>query len=200
MNFILESPARALLAGLAITVLALAIWLGTNPVDVQGLLSVLLRLVHVVAAMAWIGSVFFVNFVQLEALAEADEAGRAAIARWIVPRVAAGIRHASHLVVLSGALLLVASGYVLGEWVFTSAVYVPPPRSAMLWMGALGGLLMWAFVHFAIGPSLKIVLGETAADADAKLRAREVVKRYARLNLVLALPVVFAMVGAAHLA
>jgi uncharacterized membrane protein len=58
---------------------------------------------------------------------------------------------------------------------------------------------MWAFVNFVIWPSLKIVLGQTAGDADAKALARQTVKRYARLNLVLAVPVTFAMVSAAHL-
>lgn len=199
MNTLLETPGRALLAGLAIAALILAAWIVTDPVDGTGLISVLLRFVHVVAAMAWIGLVFFVNFVQMGALAEADEAGRGAIQRWIVPRAAAGYRHASHLVVLSGILLLIASGYVLGEWVFASAVYMPPARTAALWAGALGGLLMWALVHFAIWPNLKIVLGETAADDSARSQARQSLKLYARLNLVLASPVTFAMVAAAHL-
>jgi hypothetical protein len=36
-------------------------------------------------------------------------------------------------------------------------------------------------------------------DAETQARARQTVKRYARLNLVLALPVTFMMVAAAHL-
>jgi uncharacterized membrane protein len=199
MNTLLETPGRALLAGLAITALVLVLWIADNPVDGTGLISVLLRFVHVIGAMAWVGLVFFVNFVQIGALAEADEAGRGAIHRWIVPRVAAGYRHASHLVLVSGVLLLIASGYVLGEWVFASAVYMPSARTTTLWAGVLGGLIMWALVHFAIWPNLKIALGETAADDGARNQARQSVKRYARLNLMLALPVTFAMVAAAHL-
>lgn len=199
MNFLLDTPFRALIAGLAVAGLLLAAWLLTGPVDPHGLISALLRFVHVVAAMGWIGLVFFVNFVQLKALEEADEASRSAIATWIVPRVATGFRHASHLTVLSGALLLVATGYLLGDWVFSSAVYMSPLRTFMLAAGAFGGLLMWAFVNFVIWPSLKIALGQTAGDAGAKAQARQTVRLYARLNLVLALPVTFAMVSTAHL-
>src|SRR3990172_2254942 len=90
MNSLLDGPVRTLIAGLAIASLALAAWLLAAPVDPRGLVSVLLRFVHVAAAMAWIGLVFFVNFVQLAALEAADEASRGAIAKWIVPRVAAG--------------------------------------------------------------------------------------------------------------
>jgi len=199
MNFLLDSPVRALIAGLVVAGLMLAAWLLTGPVDSYGLISVLLRFVHVVAAMTWIGLIFFVNFVQLPAFEEADEAARSAIANWIAPRVAAGFRHASHLTLLSGALLLISTGYLLGEWFFSSSIYIPPQRTAMLTAGALGGIVMWAFVNFVIWPSLKIVLGQTAGDADAKALARQTVKRYARLNLVLAVPVTFAMVSAAHL-
>lgn len=196
MNYVLETPFRSLLTGLGIAGLALTAWLVTGPVDPIELTSVLLRFVHVVSAMAWIGLVFFVNFVQLKALEEADEASRNAISKWIVPRVAAGFRHASHLTVISGGMLLILTGYLLVEWVNSSAAYLPLPRILMLVAGALGGLVMWVLVNFVIGPSLKIAL---TGDAAGKARARQTVKRYARLNLVLALPVAFAMVAAAHL-
>jgi uncharacterized membrane protein len=199
MNFLLDSPARAFGLGLGFAAIALTVWLLTGPVDPRGLLSVLLRFVHVLSAMVWVGLIFFVNFIQLGVLQEADESSRNAISKWIVPRVATIFVHASHLVVLSGVLLLVSTGYLLGDWVFSSAVYMPAPRSLMLAIGVLGGILMWTFVNFAIRPSLKVALGLTAGDGDAKARARGIVKRYARLNLILALPVTFIMVAATHL-
>lgn len=199
MNFLLDHPVRSLFAGLAVAALAFAVWVFTGPVDARGLISILLRFIHVVAAMVWIGFVFFVNFIQLPVLEEADAASRSTISRWVVPRVASGFRHASHLTVLAGALLLVSTGYLSGEWAFSSAVYISPIRTMMLTAGVLGGVLMWGFVNLAIWPSLKIALGQTAGDARAQDRARQTVRRYARLNLILALPVIFLMVVAAHL-
>ena len=78
----------------------------------------------------------------------------------------------------------------------------PPSRLTVEAKRLFAGLdgAMWAIVHFAIWPSLKIVLGETAADADARDGARKALARFARINLVLSLPVTFAMVAAAHLA
>ena len=149
--------------------------------------------------MVWVGLIFFVNFIQLRALQDADVPARSAIAKWIVPHVATMFRHASHLTVLSGALLLVATGYLFGSWVFASAVYMPPTRILTFFTGAFSGLLMWVFVNLVIWPSLKIVLGQTSGDAATQARARLTVKRYARLNLVLALPVTLSMVAAAHL-
>ena len=196
---LLDNPARAVIAGLVLAAVTLAVGLLIGPVDPRGLVSVLLRFVHVLSAMVWVGLIFFVNFIQLRALEEADVPARGAIGKWIVPHVATMFRHASHLTVLSGALLLVAAGYLFGSWVFASAVYMPPTRILMFFAGAFGGLLMWVFVNLVIWPSLKIVLGQTSGDAATQARARRTVKRYARLNLVLALPVTLSMVAAAHL-
>jgi len=134
-----DNPARAVAVGLVLAGLALAMWLLTGTVDPRGLISGLLRFVHVLSAMVWVGLIFFVNFIQLRALQEADVPARSAIAKWIVPHVTTLFRHASHLTVLSGALLLVATGYLLGSWVFASAVYMPLARALMLAAGALGG-------------------------------------------------------------
>jgi uncharacterized membrane protein len=199
MSTILANAKHAFLAGLAITAAILLIWLATAGADRIGLAAFLLRVVHVFAAMLWIGMVWFVNFIQLAALAEADDAGRSQILRTIVPRVAETFRHASHAVLATGALLLVTSGYILDRWLFASAVHVPTARGWLILVGVAGGISMWALVHFAIWPSLRIVLGEVAGDAAAKAAARERIRVCARLNLVLAAPVTFLMAAAAHL-
>jgi hypothetical protein len=46
---------------------------------------------------------------------------------------------------------------------------------------------------------MQVVLGMRPGDDGAKAQARARVVLFARLNLVLSLPVVFAMVAAAHL-
>jgi uncharacterized membrane protein len=70
-------------------------------------------------------------------------------------------------------------------------------RSVLLWSGAIAGALMWGLVQFAIWPNLQIVLG--SADGEAKAVARQRVRSFARLNLVLSIPVTFVMVAATHL-
>ena len=199
MNDILGDPKKSLLLGLAISVAILIAWMAVAGVDRIGLLSFLLRWTHVFSAIIWVGMIWFVNFIQFAAIRDADDAGKAAIHKFIVPKVALTFRHTSHAVLLTGILLLITSGYLLDRLVFTSAVYVPPLRNALLWSGTLAGFAMWAFVHFKIWPNIKVVLGETPGDADAKMRARDSVRIYARLNLILSVPVTFVMIAAAHL-
>ena len=63
----------------------------------------------------------------------------------------------------------------------------------------LGGLVMWMLVHMYIWPSLRLALGLRPGDEAAKAAARERVRLFARLNLLIAVPVTLAMVAAAHL-
>lgn len=199
MKAITETPARALLAGVAATVLILVLWLAAEGADGLGLVSFLLRWVHIFAGILWVGLIWFVNFIQFSALQSADDAGRRTLMTLVVPRVAMSFRHASHLTLVTGVLLLFTSGYLFGSFVFPTEVYIPPSRSLMLWLGVLGGLVMWAFVHFIIWPNLRIVLGDVPGDAAAKDQARQKVKTFARLNLALSIPVTFLMVAAGHL-
>ena len=81
----------------------------------------------------WIGVElrFFTTLREAQVLIE-NWRRRSAIFRWIVPRVAAGFRHASHLTVVASALLLVSTGYLFGECAFSSTVYVSPARTMLL--------------------------------------------------------------------
>jgi uncharacterized membrane protein len=199
MQPIVANPRASLWTGLAIAAAVLVIWLVTAGADAMGVFSFLIRLLHVLAAMVWIGLVVFVNFVQLVALQSADEQERGFLHKAIVGNVAWWFRHASSLTVVSGAILLVTTGYLLPQLVYGAGVYVPPSRAWLIGSGVLGALAMWMFVHMFIWPSMQVVLGLRPGDADAKARARIRVITFARLNLILTVPVTLAMVAAAHL-
>lgn len=199
MTSVLSSARNALIAGTAVAVLALVAAIAVDGADRLGLISLLLRAIHVVAAMVWVGMIWFVNFVQHAAVTNSDDAGRGTLMRLVVPNVAWIFRHASHLVLLSGALLTLPTGYLLGSWVFGAPVYVSLVKSLLMWGAAAGAVAMWAFVHMIIWPNLQIVLGQRPGNADAKAAARSKVALYARANLLLAVPVTVLMVAATHL-
>jgi uncharacterized membrane protein len=196
---ILDNPRASLGAGLGIAAVVLCIWVATAGADGFGLVAFLIRFVHVLAAMVWIGLVFFVNFVQLVALQAADEQVRGFLHKAVVPNVAWWFRHASTVTVASGALLLVTAGYVFPMLAYGTGVYVPPARALLIWSAVLAALAMWMFVHMFIWPSMQVVLGLRPGDANAKAQARARVATFARLNLIIAVPVTLAMVAAAHL-
>lgn len=194
----LQSPAKALVLGAIAAALLLLVALAGSGIDRIGLVAVLLRWLHVAAGIVWLGMVWFVNFIQLVAVAEADGPARGAIMRHVVPRVALTFRHASHLTVLSGLALLFTSGYLGGSLVYSSAVFIPTSRNILMWSGTVAALAMYMFVHMMIWPGLRVVLGIENAEAAAVAAARAKVATYARWNLLLSVPVTLAMVAAAH--
>lgn len=195
----LATPAKALALGGIVAALLLAAALMAGGTDGLGLVSMLLRWLHIGAGIVWLGMVWFVNWIQLTAIAQAEGAERGAILKHIVPRVALTFRHASHLTVVTGVLLLFTTGYLGSSLVYSSAVFIPTSRNILMWTGTLAAMAMYMFVHMMIWPGLRLVLGIEKAEPEAVADARARVATYARWNLALSVPVTLAMVAAAHL-
>lgn len=185
----LDSANRALLTGIAALATVLLIAMLSARMALPETLTLLSRAAHVFTAMIWIGSVWFVNFIQLAVLAQADDPAKKSILTWIVPRVAKQFTLMSALTFVTGFILLAALGYL---------THRPLSSSIWLWLGVLGATVMLGFIHAKIGPALRIVLDPAVTDPAAKADARNTVRVFARLNLLLAFPVTFAMVAGAH--
>ncbi len=200
MDHILASPKRSAIAGFVMAFAMIGIWIGYSGPDWFEVLSFAFRWVHVLAGVIWVGLVFFVNYVQLVAMYEVDDKERAFIGKVIGSRVAWWFRQASHWSVLTGIALLVLTGYLLPSVFYDdTGMFAPLARVVLIWIGAIGGFVMWAFVHMVIWPNLQVMSGARPGDADAKARARIKVRNYARGNLILSVPVIFAMLASGHL-
>lgn len=199
MKAVLLSPDRAFAAGAVLAGILFLLYLGLGGSLDHAFGAFVLRWVHVVAAIIWVGLIWFVNFVQLPALAALDDSGRATVMSAIAPNVAWWFRHAATVTVAAGLLLAFANGYALDALTLGAVSGFAVPKHIMLGIGMWLGLAMWGLVWFVIWPNLKKVLGPTPVDAVAKQRAREKVRAFARKNLVLSIPVTFAMVAAQNL-
>jgi uncharacterized membrane protein len=197
MNWITSTPARAFVAGLALVLVVALIWLAAwgseyRNVYLPNIGFVLFRIVHILAAMIWVGLIWYVNFVQLVAVEALDDAGRAAVHKEVAPRVAFWFRHMATLTVLTGVVLI----FYTEHMTFGG---IAAPKGALLIVAAILGFAMLGIVHGVIWPGMQVILGLRPDTAEAKQAARKRVKTFARLNLVLAIPTTAAMVGAAHL-
>lgn len=145
----------------------------------------LARVLHVGAAVVWGGFIVFVNVVQLVALAAASDSERPVILRQIVPRTARVFGIAADVTLLTGFALLVP---------MVAALDARP----LLLAGVLGGIAMWGIVRFVLKPSVAIVTGQRVTGDAERTRARQRIAFWARMNLVLLLPVTVAMLLAVH--
>lgn len=192
-----DSLRFAALLGLTVALMLLA-WAGAAANgDVAILAGLVLRILHVLLAAAWVGLIVFMNLIHIPAIDTIDDATRAAIVKAYVPKIASSFLHLAHGTVFSGLLLLVPTGYALSQIVYGTPVFVPAARVHMLAAGAIGGIAMWAVVILVVTPRLRQI-ADPATPTDVRGKSRAIVKRFARLNLALLLPVTVAMIAAAH--
>ncbi len=162
----------------------------------------LFRWLHVVAAMMWVGLLYYFNFVQIVAMPAMPDELKPAIGRHIAPRALFWFRWAAVATLLSGLILAVLNGYLLE----TLTLGIASPGGAFssfshtllgigMWLGLIMAFNVWALIW----PAQKKVLGLVPAEAAEKQRAARRAMLVSRGNTVLSLPMLFCMVGAQNL-
>lgn len=181
-------------------VLAVAIGLAVDGVGFSDLTFIVW--IHVLAGIVWIGLLYYFNFVQVPAMAEAaaDQGGPggAGISRYVAPRALAWFRWGAVVTWLTGAGFLFHTGqlddaFALGQLTETTNRY-----ALTIGIGAWLGTIMLFNVWVLIWPNQKKVLGLVEASADEINRARRVAFLASRTNTMLSVPMLASMVGFGH--
>lgn len=164
----------------------------------SGILA-LLRMLHILAGITWIGLLYYFNFVQTPSFAEFDADTRSVAIRKLVPRALAWFRYAALITFLAGAAYFLIKMTDIGWDQITSDYAV----AILSGMGL--GTLMFLNVWGVIWPKQKIVIAsaeKVAAGGEADPRAADSGRRgllASRTNVVLSIPMLFFMVTGAHL-
>ncbi len=159
----------------------------------EGLLF-LLRWIHIVAGVAWIGMLWFFNFAQGPFMNQVDAPVKTAVTQKLAPVTLWYFRWGAMITFLSGWILISIMGH---SWGFG---YLESSRGVIILTGALMGTLMWANVWFVIWPRQKKAIaaanGEQVEGLPAMARRAFLASR---TNTLLSIPLLFMMAGAVHL-
>ena len=150
------------------------------------LLDVLFRYAHIVFGVAWIGLLYYFNFVQTEYVKEADDGAKADVMAKLAPRALWWFRWAALFTFLTGLILL--------WWISSQQRY-----NLGIVLGALMGTIMMLNVWGIIWPNQKKALGIVEADADTKAASARTAMLFSRTNTLLSIPMLFAMVSAQNI-
>lgn len=159
---------------------------------------------HVFAGIIWIGLLYYFNFVQVPALAEAasDEGGPggAGITKYIVPRGLAWFRWGALATWLTGAAFLMHTpkGSFAGAFMLGLGGESVHAYNMTIGIGAWLGTIMLFNVWVLIWPNQKKILGIVEVSADRIAKARKVAFMASRTNTLLSIPLIMCMVGAGH--
>ncbi|RMF97629.1 MAG: hypothetical protein D6727_05135 [Gammaproteobacteria bacterium] len=157
--------------------------------------------IHVFVGIIWIGLLYYFNFVQVQALAEAaaDEGGPggAGISKYVAPRALLWFRWAALLTWLSGATYLLERGELLNAFLLGNG-NGDPVYGLTIGVGAWLGSIMLFNVWILIWPNQKKVLGLVEASAEEIAKAKRIAFLASRTNTMLSIPLLMSMVGAHH--
>jgi len=157
----------------------------------------LLRWIHFLSGITWIGLLYYLNFVQTPFFAETEAPVRSGAQQKLLPRVMWWFRWGAMITFLSGWL------YLLHYWIGRRGIN--DPGTWVILLGGILGSVMWFNVWFVIWPRQKLVIqnaidtaaGKPANPAVAPAGARAGLA--SRTNVVLSMPLLFLMGAASHL-
>ena len=124
----------------------------------EDLVFMLLRFLHFLFGIMWIGLLYYFNFVQTPFFGETDPAVRSGAIQKLVPRALWWFRWGAMGTVIFGLLYLLI-------WWAMRLNYAMTPWTVAIFTGGFLGLFMWANVWFVIWPNQKIVIGNATAMA-----------------------------------
>lgn len=162
-------------------------------------LVMLLRWIHFFSGVAWIGHLYYFNFVQGEFFKEIEAPVKNQAFSKLVPKALWWFRWGAMGTFLSGvAMLMLAAKDLGGDFMKTSyGIYIS--------IGGLMGILMFLNVWLIIWPKQKImiasansVIGGGAADPQAAIVAPQAALA-SRTNVLFSIPLLFFMGACRHL-
>ena len=154
----------------------------------------LVRWLHVVSGVMWIGILWYFNFVQIPSMPKIPDEQKPAIGKVIAPAALFWFRHAAMATIITGLILAAMNGYI-GDAITIGLVDGVAKHTAIgigMWLGTI----MWFNVWFVIWPNQKKALGIVEADEDAKKKAARTAMLFSRTNTLLSVPMLYAMVSA----
>lgn len=157
----------------------------------------LLRWIHFLSGITWIGLLYYFNLVQTPFFAETEPPVRSGAVQKLVPRALWWFRWGAMVTFLSGLLIVL---HRMGQGGFFAGSY-----GWAILLGGLMGTIMWANVWFVIWPYQRIVIqnamdtagGKPANPAAAPAGARAGLA--SRTNTLFSIPMLFYMGAASHL-
>jgi uncharacterized membrane protein len=158
----------------------------------------LLRWIHFLAGITWIGMLYYFNFVQTPFFAETEAPVRTGAIIKLVPRALWWFRWGAMFTFLAGILIYI---HKLAE---SGADFFTTNYGAAITIGGLIGTLMFLNVWLVIWPAQQVVIASTTQVAqggqalpEAASRARRAALT-SRTNTVLSIPMLFYMGAASH--
>ena len=148
-----------------------------------------MRWLHVLSGVMWIGLLWYLNFVQVPTMPKIQPVeSRTAITKFIAPTVLFWFRYAALATVITGLLLAWMNGYIVQALTLR-------PGFIMIGVGMWMALIMAFNVWFIIWPNQQKILGLVDATAEEKAAAAPKALYASRFNTMFSIGMLYCMVA-----
>jgi uncharacterized membrane protein len=186
MGAIFQSLGRTVTAGVVLLIV-LILAVSTAKYD-HAWGAFVMRWLHVMSGVMWIGLLWYFNFVQIPSMPKIPDEQKPAIGKVIAPTALFWFRWAALATVVTGALLATMNSYI-GQALMLQRPFTP------IGIGMWLGLIMAFNVWFIIWPNQKKALGIVTVTPEEKAKAARVAMLTSRANTMLSIPMLFCMVA-----
>ena len=186
MGAILQSLGRTVAAG--VVLLVVIVLLAGNVQLSHAWGAFVMRWLHVMSGVMWIGLLWYFNFVQIPSMPKIPDEQKPAIGKVIAPTALFWFRWAALATVVTGLLLAAMNGYIGQALTFTKPFHA-------IGIGMWLALVMAFNVWFIIWPNQKKALGIVTVAAEEKAKAARTAMLTSRINTLLSIPMLYCMVA-----
>jgi uncharacterized membrane protein len=167
----------------------------------------LLRWLHIICGVMWIGLLWYFNFVSTPTTPKIPEELRPALGRYITPEALFWFRWSAMGTILFGIALALRNNYLVEAYTLDLSQgmtgYPLVPKYLAIGIGMWLGTIMWFNVWFVIWPNQQKALNIGGRypnlPAPEKAAAGKIAGQYSRINTLLSIPMLFSMAAAGHL-
>ena len=198
MASILSSLHKTIGVGIALTILFIIYFIQTGGSIDSTFWSFILRYLHVLSGIMWIGLLWYFNFVQIPNMPSIPDEQKPAISKVIAPAALWWFRWGAMATIVTGILLAHMNGYLVDA--ITLGMSDGVAKHTAIGIGMWLGVIMWFNVWFVIWPNQQRALGIVEADADSKAASAKTAMLFSRTNTLLSIPMLFAMASAQNIA
>ena len=197
MANILTSLEKTIGAGIALTILFILYYISTGGALDTAFWSLILRYVHVLSGVMWIGLLWYFNFVQIPNMPKIPDEQKPAIGKVIAPAALFWFRWGAMATIITGLLVAHVNGYFTQA--MTLGIMDGVAKHTAIGIGMWLGIIMFINVWFVIWPNQKRALGMVEASPEKKAASARTAMLFSRTNTLLSIPMLFAMASAQNI-
>jgi uncharacterized membrane protein len=198
---------NTVLAGLVLALILVALAIKLQGYDQTSFWMFVVRWLHIMSGVMWIGLLWYFNFVSTPTMPKIPAELKPALGRYITPAALFWFRWGAMATIVFGLILAWQNNYLAQAYSLDfsdgAAGWPVVPKALAIGIGMWLGTIMWFNVWFVIWPNQQKALNigdkypslpQPAKDAAAKTAGM-----FSRINTMLSIPMLFAMVSAGHL-